>query len=102
MPKRLTPARRLQMLKIIDAINSEDFAKAQKLADEAPEWFMDWPLWSAGENMPGYMPDSPFCLMLTERAAIGYCRELEREDGHREGGYTTDIIPTTLRDQLPE
>ncbi len=50
--------------------------------------------------MPGYLPESPYCLFLTDRAARGYCRELEREVGHRDGGYVSDYMPTTLRDVL--
>lgn len=98
-PKRLTAARRLQLREIISAYNSENFRRAEELLDEAPDWFRDWPLWSAGENMPGYMPDSAYTLCMTERAARSVCRDLER-DGAFGAGYVTDIIPTSLREVM--
>lgn len=100
MPKRLSKSQRALMLGIIGDINSEDIRSIADLPEDMPQWFLDWPLWSAGENMPGYMPDSPFCLFLTERAAIGYCRELEHEEGHRDGGYVSDYMPVTIREIL--
>ena len=105
MPKRLNKRYRALMLDIISDINSEttrDLGEVYALLDEhgAPTWLLDWPIWTAGENMPGYMPESPYCLFLTERAAIGYCRELEHEDGHRDGGYVSDYMQTSISEIL--
>lgn len=104
-PKRLTKQNRLAMLDVIDRVNSAEITSLSDLSDhltenDLPEWFAEWTLWSAGENMPGYLPESPYCLFLTERAAIGYCRELEREEGHSDGGYVSDYMPISLRDIL--
>jgi hypothetical protein len=108
-PKRLSKTQRADMLEIIQAVNAGSIATyggAWDILDinddDVPEWewVLDWPLWSAGENMPGYLPDSPYCLFLTERAAIGYCRELEHEEGHKSGGYVTNYMPVTLREIL--
>ena len=96
--KRLTKAQRRDLLNVIQDINAEDIRCIADLPDDMPEWFIDWPLWSAGENMPGYLPDSPYCLFLTERSARGYCRELERQEGGE--GYVSDYMPTSLREIL--
>ena len=103
MPKRLTKSQHAAMLDLIAEVNRNDITTRTELMvglaeNELPEWFADWPLWSAGENTPGYMPDSPYRLFLTERAARGYCRELEREGGGRD--YVSDYMPTTLREVL--
>lgn len=100
MPKCPSKSQRAQMLDVISGINSGEISSITDLPEDMPQWFLDWPLWSAGENMPGYTPDSPYCLFLTERAAIGYCHELEREDGHRNGGYVSDYMPVTIREIL--
>lgn len=99
MPKRLNKKQRAEMLELISAVNSEQVSKCEEARElNYPEWFLDWPLYSAGENMPGYMPDSPYCLFLTDRSARGYCRELE--SSWEDDSYVTDIIPTTLREIL--
>lgn len=98
MPKRLTKSQRREMLDIISEVNGEQIRSIADLPDDMPEWFLDWPLWSAGENMPGYLPDSPYSLFLTERSARGYCRELEREAGGRD--YVSDMMPVSLREVL--
>lgn len=100
MPKRPNKAHRAAMLDIIQSINDETLTSMsdlkKRLADDGlPSWYIDWPLWSAGENMPFYMPDSPYCLVLTESAARGYCRELDRDSL-----YVTDYMPTSLREIL--
>lgn len=109
MAKRLTKAQRQLLLAAIDAINSDigistTCALRNYVCNSPAEsvWFdnvgLDWPIWSAGENMPGYMPDSPYCLFLTERAARGHCRALEREPGG--SAYVSDYMPVTLREML--
>ena len=98
MPKHLTKSQRLDMLAIIGAYNQENPNEVRSLLTDAPPWFRHWPLWSAGENMPGYLPDSPYCLFLTERAARGYCRELERSANGRD--YVSDYMPVTLHELL--
>jgi hypothetical protein len=104
MPKRLNKTQRNALLDLISATNDQTLHTMRAMQiwltdEELPEWFLDWPIWSAGENMPGYMPDSPYGLFLTERAARGYCRELERT-GAKAAGYVTDRMPTTLREIL--
>ena len=101
-PKRLSKQQRLDLLELIDAVNGDDLTSRKELVaymsdNELPEWMAFWAIYSAGENMPGYMPDSPYCLFLTDRAARGYCRELEPEPG---GGYVSDYMPATLYDVL--
>ena len=98
MTKRLTKTQRRLMLEIIYDINDETITNRNNLPEDMPAWFLDWPLWTAGENMPGYLQDSPYCLFLTERAARGYCRELERQGSN--GNYVSDMFPTTLREVL--
>lgn len=101
-PKRLTKEQRATMLDIISAVDREEISTLLGAAEYAGDawrpWFADWPIWSAGENLPGYMPDSPYCLFLTNRAARGYCRELERQEGG--GDYVSDYMPVTLREVL--
>jgi hypothetical protein len=92
--KTMTKEQRALMLDIIGIINRQEKMDVEGM----PAWFLDWPLWTAGENMPGCMPDSPYCLFFTERAARGYCRELRRESGGSE--YVQDWNATTLRDWL--
>src|SRR5262249_39309507 len=104
MPKRLNKGQRAGLLSLIEAVNSETItskASAFEFIENAglPAWLIDWPIWSAGENMPGYLPDTPYTLFATERAARGYCRELERE-GARAAGYETDYLPVTIREVL--
>jgi hypothetical protein len=105
-PKRLNKRQRAALLDLISDVNSEDchtIADAiERLDNPKLTFLLDWPIYSAGENVPGYLPDSPYTLFHTERAARGYCRELESESGHTDGGYVCDIIPTTLRDQLDD
>jgi hypothetical protein len=98
MPKRLSKVQRFAILNIINGVNDESIRSQTDLPENMPAWFLDWPLRSAGENMPGYMPDSPCCLFLTERSARGYCRELERQPGGRD--YVSDFMPTSLREIL--
>ncbi len=107
MTKRLNKTQRALLLNIISDINSEEAMSIGDLLDKhtfspgAKDLFLlDHPIWSAGENMPGYLPESPYCLFLTRRAARGYCRSLEREAGRGAGGYVTDWMPTTLREVL--
>lgn len=97
MPKRLNKSQRAAMLNIIDDYNRDELQNFDEY--DVPEWFLDWPLWSAGENMPGYMPQTPYCLFLTERAARGHCYALEREAGGQ--NYVSDYMPVTLRELLP-
>jgi hypothetical protein len=86
---------------IVQAYN-EGNASYMELLDEVEgkdrDAILDYPLWSAGENMPGYMPEAPYCLFMTERAARGYCRQLAREAGG--GEYVQDMMQVTLRDGL--
>lgn len=101
VPRRLNKAQRAELRHIVDCVNDGTIQDRRAfdimvLDGEAPEWFLDWPLWSAGENMPGYMPDSPYSLFMTERAARGYCRELERQPGGRD--YVSDFMQTSLRE----
>ena len=103
-PKRLNKAQRAGLLELIERINGERITSrdgaAEFLETEGlPAWLLDWSIWSAGENMPGYLPDTPYTLFATERAARGYCRELERE-GARAAGYETDYLPVTIREVL--
>lgn len=103
MPKRLNRNQRLLLLEMIDDVNSEDITSLADLCEKHGVsdklFLLDWTIYSAGENMPGYLPESPYCLFLTDRAARGYCRELEREPGGRD--YVSDYMPTTLREYLP-
>lgn len=98
MPKRLNKTQRQMMLEIIEFYNNNMVSTKADMPDDMPTWFLNWPLYSAGENMPGYMPDSPYSLFLTRRAAIGYCRSLESEDSG--SAYVTDLIPTSLAELL--
>jgi hypothetical protein len=94
MTKRLNKAQRAELIELLSEINSGNLIGLSSV----PELFRDWPIWSAGENMPGYMPDSPYCLFHTERAARGHCRALEREPGG--SAYVSDMMPCTLREVL--
>jgi hypothetical protein len=94
----MNKAQRATMLQIIADINDESIRSQADLPEDMPAWFLDWPLFSAGENMAGCMPDSPYVLFYTERAARGYCRELESTQGGTD--YVSDIIPTCLRETL--
>jgi hypothetical protein len=86
---------------IVQAYNEQSVAY-RELLDEVEgkdrDAILDYPLWSAGENMPGYMPETPYSLFMTERAARGYCRQLAREAGGSE--YVQDMMQVTLRDGL--
>lgn len=91
---RLNKIERQLMLHLLDMSNSgEDLCNGKHTI---PNWCWDWPIWSAGKNMPGYLPETPYMLFLTERAAKGHCRELEREPGGRD--YVSDYMATTLRE----
>ena len=91
---RLRPQQRAALLDVLQQVNAGEFHAIVDI----PEWMLDWPLWSAGENLPGCLPENPYRVFHTERATRGYCRFLERECGG--GPYVTDYQPITLREIL--
>jgi hypothetical protein len=96
MPMHLTTADRRRVLDVIEAFNGDAYNQAKELAEDLPDRLLDHTIYSAGENMPGYMPDSPYLLFFSERAARGHCRALE--SGGRD--YVSDYMPITLREML--
>lgn len=103
MPKRLSKVQRKRMLDLIERVNDGQITSRRELLDYIAEcgweqWLASWTVYSAGENMPGYMPDSPYSLFLTERAARGYCYYSDREPGGQ--AYVSDYMPVTLLEVL--
>ncbi len=62
-----------QRRKAIREILSQD---PQPSLSDIPEHLRNELVYSAGESMPGYMPDSEPAFFATEREARGYARSL--------------------------
>jgi len=107
MPKTLTTKQRAALQQLIEEVNHKfvrNLSEAEMWLEanigNGSGWLLDWPVFSAGENMPGYMPESPYSLFLTERAARGYCRELTGGVGKERDGYVSDYMTVSIREVL--